>query len=246
MRFISLLKDKRGFFIICLIAVIIIATGLIYYLSANSLSNNSASSLGNSLKNYAAFKQKINALTTTNKTFYSRLTLQFVVLEASNTAAKDKYNALVKAADIVNKDYYGGTFNPAFYKLITIDFIAFAKDNFSAFYNSKDFQVTCQDPNCADSPMPKAVSNIINEIKALQNVSQDAKSATIANLINDSYVSGSNKLKAQSYLVSASIVRNDTSFIEAGVSAKIADEIEAFVKNAYPKNYYKTSPTEKQ
>jgi cell division protein FtsL len=246
MRFIYLLKDKPKVLIICLVAVIIVVLGSIFYLNANALNNNSTASLGNGLKNYAAFKQKVNSLTSANKAFYLRLMEQFAVLEAKNTTAKNKYNALVKAADIVNKDYYGGTFNPAFYKLVTVDFIAFAKNNFSAFYNPHDFQITCQDPSCADSPMPKTISDIINEIKALNGVPEDEKSGAVGNLVNDSYVSGDNAAKVQSYFITAGIIRDDEAFIKAGVNTKIADEIEAFVKDTYPKDYYKPVPGVKQ
>lgn len=211
-------------------------------LLVNKYSINSTSIVGSDLKGYTTFKEKLNSLHLTNDPLYAKAIAKFNIVEDKNSLAQDRYNALAQAVFFLMNSYSKNN-DPKIYNFIKNDFNTFAKDNFKNYYKQTDFTVVCQDPSCADSSAPKEIVNIINEINSLETISEAHKKMMILNLQYAVYFPSDNaRSKAYSYLGVAHAIRTDQQFTTAGINNKIADEIDNFVKNTYPKYYIKLTP----
>lgn len=234
-------KYKLIFLLVLLVILICGLLSAIYYLgSFNNSRQNSQSTIGNDLKNYAAFKQKFNSFSSPILP-YTRAVGQIKILEDKSASKKSRYDALTQAFSFLTQ-LYSQTHNQKLYVFLNKDFNSFAKENFPEYYKASYFSYSCQDPVCQDTPQPPEIAQIIEEIKSTTGIPENIKTTLYTNLITDSYISKNDPLRIGSYIISAEIIRTDDSFIKAGVGNKFADKIEAYLKSAYPKEYSKFLP----
>jgi hypothetical protein len=230
------IKNKKILLLLTLLILVFILVGSVFLID-NAL-NGSTSTVGGNLKGYAQLKQKFDALAATNQNAYRTAMEQFNVLEDKKASAKTQYTALAKTAFYLSDDY-AKLFNPKIYSLVNKDFAAFAKNNFGSYFKQNDFSIPCQDPTCAESPQPKDIINIINEIKAEPNIPDGDKNAMIGNLTNAGFITGSDYNKAWNYFMAGQIIRSEDMFTKAGVNDKYANEVQDYIKNKFPDAYKK-------
>lgn len=235
---------KKNKLILIPVVLILLICGLlatIYYLgSPNNSGQNSQSTIGSDLKDYAVFKQKVNSFASPILP-YTRAATEIKLLEDKSASKKNRYDALAQAF-LFFTQLYSQTHNQKLYVFLNKDFNSFAKENFAEYYKASSFRYSCQDPACQDTPQPKEIAQIIEEMKSANGVPEKIKTVLYTNLINDSYISKNDPLRVGSYIMSAEIIRKDDSFTKAGLNNKFADEIEAYFKTAYPKEYTKFLP----
>lgn len=233
-------RNKQLFLLGFIIFLIILTTSIIFLINNNSLNN--FSDVGSDLKGYTALKQKLNSLKPDIDSRYQDAISQFNIVENKSLSKQDRYNALAKSSVLLT-DSYLRTKNPNVYSFVKNDLTKFALDNFKSYYINKDFKIPCQDTSCAQSSIPNEISTVINEINSAKNLPADSKQMMVENLQTASYMSNDNpKNKATSFLSISYAIRNDKTYMDAGLSSKLADEIEAFVKAKYSKYYRVYTP----
>lgn len=239
MGFVLNLPLKRVVLLVGLTLLILVSiTGIFLLNKSHNNTNIPKSGLTNNLKGYENFKQKFNDLNLpTDSRYYPRLAAQIDIIENNNSTAKARYDAFVNINQYLGLTYADNR-NNNIYTFIQSDLTTFVKNNFSDYYNKNDFGAVCLDPSCSDTKDPQAILDIISEINSLTDIPEYAKNGAIFNLKNNMYYPSDNlRIKVNFYLNTANLIRQSEEFTKAGVNNKIADEIENFIKNTYPKEY---------
>ncbi len=227
------MSNKKIILVLLIICVIILFVGILTI----NYQSKSTSSLGNNLKNYTYIKTKFNSLKLSGSNAQNKTTYPFGILENKNSSPQDNYNATSKIAFFLSRAYSLNN-SHAIYNFIANDLNTFAKDNFPKFYNKNDFSVTCIDSICADSREPLEILSIINEINSVSAIPNASRNTAIQNLKSAMYFPSNSKLaKANMYASAENNIRDDPDFIKTNLNNKIADEINAFIKQYYPKEY---------
>lgn len=226
--------SKRIIAIFLVIIVIILAV-VILLMNQNTISFNS---IGNNLKGYSNLKTGFKSLKLPQDTI-KNVTDQFNILENNKSTPQDDYNSVLRITFFLSHAYSISN-DHSIYSYIVKDLNSFAKTNFTKYYKTQDFKITCQDALCAESPQPTEIIKIINEINNLTSIPDYDKKAATQNLEYAMYFPNNPRFsKASMYYQAETNIRFDPFFIKANVNQKIADEIDAFIKQVYPDQYNK-------
>jgi len=235
----KLRANNKLLIIVLLILLIALIIGSIYYLQ-QAINSPSTQSLNVHLKGYDEFRQKLEFLNGPNTAsgsavIYGRVITALKVLEDNTTSDKDKYDALAEAVTFVQSEY-GYSNDPKLSPLIK-EFSIFAKENFPNLYKDEDFSYACQDPTCATTPVPKEISEVIDEINN-SNIDPEIKDTYAKNIINATYLPTKTNQQildaVNSYLIAASVLKSSQNFVNAGLSDKIYNQIRNYLQKTYP------------
>lgn len=231
-------RNKVIILLIGLVILIVFLTSFIFYL--NSPKNQSTIS-SSQIQAANVLKQKVDSILSADSKASglnegTRLDQKFNIVEDTSTSEKEKFDALAIIADF-SQSLYSSTNNPKLYSYINTDLINYAKKYFPKFYNNSNFVYPCQDTSCEDSPQPKEILKIIDEINASDFPDQVKKDLS-RDLINTGYRSQKEEIgKFNQYLIIASNIKNNSWFSKTGETLKIAQDLENFIKETYPREY---------
>lgn len=245
MRFFNKLKgNKLLLLLIALVILILITLGTILYLDKgfnviNLLSNIKPSNSQNSLSSYNELKKEITSLIKKDKKIptypdYQKFIKEVNKLENSKLSKEEQFSISVSAAQYLAFAYTANANHNLYDLQQTLkDFI---RENFPE-KNYPSSKPACFDPVCANNPQPKEIVNVITEIKN-SSIPDYLKENDINNLTMTGYVNNEDSmLKTNNYLEIAEMINNSDLYKKAGINLKIYNEINAFVKNSYPKEY---------
>lgn len=232
------LKGRKGFLLVLILTILIVGSiATIFYID----NKPPTSSGGNLLQDTLALKGKINSLLLNdpndpNRSDGSRVLQKFSILEDSQAAEKERYEALIVITNFA-QSIYSDTHNPEYYSLINEDIAGYAKKYFPNIYNENYFLYSCQDPTCAEEEQPAEILAVIEEIKS-SDFPDEVKETLSEDLLNAGYRSKEeNPGKVRQYLIIAEMIRRNENFSATGQNIKIADDIENYVKNKFPVEY---------
>lgn len=234
-------RNRIRLLILALILLVIpIVTVSIFYLDRSE--NKSSVNLSQEAQDTATLKQKIGSIlgedVSSTKTEGSRIIQKFETLENPKSSQEDKYKALALIASFT-QSLYSDTHNPKLYSFINNDLVNYAKKYFSEFYKEAYFVYSCQDPSCAQNSQPKEILAVIEEIKT-SDFPPQVKQTLSEDLLNAGYRSKAETPgKVSQYMLLAQMIKNNKNFSPTGQNLKIAQEIENYVKNTFPKEYEK-------
>ncbi len=239
----ALFSNKLRVFLLLLVLLIALILSSIFIIDLKS--NKTNVKINSSLKGYVEVKSALSNLSKTPEiqadSQYSRVIERFNSLENSNLNSASKYSNLREAFSFLT-GLYLSTNNHDVY-LIFPSFTKLAEDNFKEF-KKEDFAYDCQDPTCADTPMPQEIKDVISQIEKL-NFNENSKKGLIQNIKSSSYVSSNLiELRVANFLTDAEILRLNPFLKELKQNDILADKIVSYVKNTYPKEYEKLNKPE--
>jgi hypothetical protein len=242
MQFLLFIKNKgKIILLLCLFLLVILISGLIIYLNNNQnhvSSNNIAVTAGP--KGYAKLKKDVNNLFSdqaiAQNPDYMKFINKLAVVEDNSLSAEDKYQELIMGYLYVQYAYYD-TNDHTLYSLPQ-EVNNFIQTNFPKQYQKDDFaQTNCEDKICADEPQAPEILKVADEINA--SSAPDVVKETFAQeLINVGYLSKTDPhYKMVSYIMVAGVLNNSGALTQAGLNAKLSQEILDYVQKTYPDEY---------
>lgn len=225
------------FVIIVLIIVAVIAINLIDKYS-NPLSNSKFSD-----KDLNELNLSINNLKSSPYSGRGKIDEYFknITVEKSESE-KIKYIEALFTEIVFN---YSETNDPNYVK--TLELIkSYISKNFPKYYseNKDTYNYPCIDPSCADTPQPKEILNIVEEIKK-SDLPKELQTTLIMDLINTGYRSKTqNETKATQYFLLAQDLKNNIDASKTKQNIIIGDKLLNFIKNNFPTEYSQLSNNE--
>lgn len=236
-----MLNNKTKIFVLFLVFLIVVLLGAIYYFNSSISNKNNPSktvTLDTGLTGYDPVKAKISALLSSkdmSPVIAERIVKQVSFLENKNSKESERYQALI-SVNLLFNGLYSDT-NDSQFREISKDLGTLAKDNFPKSYDSKEFETACQDSSCAQSPQPKEILKIIDDIKN-SDMSDDIKQGSVQNLLNPGFLPDNLRLaKVQNYSIELDNLQGNPEFSPSGQTVKIANELYAYLKKTYPTEF---------
>jgi len=230
---INFLKKNKILLIILIILVIIC---LVVLINSRLLNNNQSTKTATELKGYDVLKQNIDELdkdqSIPKNARFQDLKEKIISLEDPNQSKKQKYDILASTETNLF-DTYLLTKNNKLYALSS-KINAFSKTNFPQYYKENDFKLLiCYDPICADSPQPKEILSIIDEINS-SNLPDDVKKSDTDILYIYTYATKEQAYaRVENYYFLAQMIKKSSDYEKVGLNIKISDEIMTYLNNNY-------------
>lgn len=234
--------------ILLIIGIIIIFAELRLIYNINSRNNGGVISVKSDLKDYDIIKQQLAILDTdstiSENARYQKLKKYLISLESPTLSKKQKYDNLALAKSNLF-DAYISTKNNKLY-VFSNKLTDFTKTNFSEYYNvKKDIRLVCFNLDCADSPQPKEILYVVQEINS-SNLPSEAKSIDTEILIIYSFTKKDEAIaRVKNYYYLANMIKRSSNYEKAELNIKIYNEIIDYLKNNYPDLLKELSPTGK-
>lgn len=230
----GLLKsNNKVIFILFLLIIIISSLTAIFYFSNTP---NYVSKSASNLKGYDIIKPKVLELSTADNVVSQRAVTNLTILENNKASKSDQYKA-ISDIGVYFSILYGQTNDPK-YKSIFPYLDKFAKENFGKLYDKADFYQICQDPTCADGPIPDEIAKIINDITLKSSYSEETKQQLISGLKDASYINkkeGEQMIYDTYYNVLQNLHYFENKSTNPTVDKQISAELEKFLESKYPK-----------
>lgn len=221
-----ILQNKRLLFLSTILLLIILVSIAIYFIDTSRQTYTP--------RGYENVKKEILQLEKSekisNNAAYRRVLRKLTEIE-NQELSKAEQAEQFRLLDSYLYQVYVETNDPEIYKFYQ-EFKQFAESNYGDL--GLKINVQCQDPTCAEEPIPDEILAVINEIEA-SNIDENLKTETVLQLRNTSYLNEKDaEIKVVQFLGLADSIKSEKLFVDEGINQKLYDEIREFVQSKYP------------
>lgn len=231
-------RNYKQLIFIGIIIIILSSIGIIYFINYNNPPKSAKITYKSDLKGYSELRPKIDSLLENPNVppvMVSRVSLKYKTLEDNEKSSKDKYDATL-AINFYLNSLYSDTNNPIF-RPISEDLGNFAKLNFPTLYEKKMFDTVCQDKSCAESPQPKEILKIIDDIKK-SNLPDELKKTTAQDLLNPGFLPNNKRSgKVRVYFIILNTIKGFTTDYPSKEIQNIYNELDNYLEKYFSSEY---------